>query len=140
MSKTAHSHSEVSTSANIQPGEATPTPASLPQSDVSSGVGLAGLIGLIVWILFCRTYPLTAEWLSIPGPREVLSGPNAALMAMVFTAGPMALWSVLVDRVHLRPTVLCCGRGCINSMFIVDVTYLIFCLRYDVIVFPPIRN
>ena len=104
MSKTAHSHPEVSTSANIQPGEATPAPASLPQSDVSSGVGLAGLIGLIVWILFCRTYPLTAEWLSIPGPREVLSGPNAALMAMVFTAGPMALWSVLVDRVHLRPS------------------------------------
>lgn len=73
-----------------------------PKSDVSAGVGLAGLIGLVVWILFCRTYPLTAQWLALPGPREVMSGPYAALTAMVFTAGPMAAWSVLVDRVHLR--------------------------------------
>ncbi|NQX94844.1 MAG: protein-S-isoprenylcysteine methyltransferase, partial [Erythrobacter sp.] len=79
-------------------------PARLPESDVSSGVGIAGLLGLVCWILFCRTYPLTAEWLNLPGPREVMSGPYAALMAMVFTAGPMALWSVLVDRVHLRPS------------------------------------
>ncbi|MEO0419621.1 MAG: DUF1295 domain-containing protein [Pseudomonadota bacterium] len=82
----------------------TPTPARRPESDVSSGVGIAGLLGLAVWILFCRTYPLTAEWLDLPGPREVLSGPYAALMTMVFTAGPMALWSVAVDRVHLRPS------------------------------------
>lgn len=79
-------------------------PVRLPEGDVSSGVGIAGLLGLAVWILFCRTYPLTAEWLSLSGPREVLSGPFAALAAMVFTAGPMALWSVLVDRVHLRPS------------------------------------
>ncbi|MEM7689739.1 MAG: isoprenylcysteine carboxylmethyltransferase family protein [Pseudomonadota bacterium] len=79
-------------------------PLGLPESDVSSGVGLIGLLGLAAWILFCRTYPLTAEWLNLPGPREVLSGPHAALMAMVFTAGPMALWSVAVDRVHLRPS------------------------------------
>ena len=76
----------------------------LPQSDVSAGVGLAGLLGLFVWILFCRTYPLTAEWLNLPGPRQVLSGPHAALAAMLFTAGPMAIWSLLVDRVHLRPS------------------------------------
>jgi len=36
--------------------------------------------------------------------RGVLSGPYAALAAMLFTAGPMAVWSVLVDRVHLRPS------------------------------------
>ncbi|MEM9312429.1 MAG: isoprenylcysteine carboxylmethyltransferase family protein [Pseudomonadota bacterium] len=82
----------------------TAAPKRRPTSDVSSGVGLAGLLGLCVWILFCRTYPLTAEALGLPGPRAVLSGPHAALMAMVFTAGPMALWSVLVDRVHLRPS------------------------------------
>ncbi len=76
----------------------------LPRSDVSAGVGLAGLLGLFVWILFCRTYPLTAEWLDLPGQREVLSGPHAALAAMLFTAGPMAVWSLLVDRVHLRPS------------------------------------
>ncbi len=76
--------------------------ATLPQSDVSAGVGLAGLLGLCVWLLFCRTYPLTAEFLGLPGPRQVLSGPYAALAAMVFTAGPMAIWSILVDKVHLR--------------------------------------
>ncbi|MEO1730205.1 MAG: isoprenylcysteine carboxylmethyltransferase family protein [Pseudomonadota bacterium] len=76
----------------------------LPESDVSASVGIAGLLGLTIWILFCRTYPLTAEALSLPGPREVLSGPHAALTAMLFTAGPMALWSVLVDKVHRRPS------------------------------------
>jgi len=80
------------------------TKAKLPESDVSAGVGLAGLLGLCVWVLFCRTYPLTAELLNLPGPREVLSGPFAALAAMLFTAGPMAIWSVLVDKVHLRPS------------------------------------
>jgi len=79
-------------------------PARLPQSDVSTNVGIAGLLGLVAWVLFCRSYPLIAEFLHLPGPREVLSGPYAALAAMVFTAGPMALWSVLVDKVHLRPS------------------------------------
>ncbi len=73
-----------------------------PQSDVSAGVGLAGLLGLFVWLLFCRTYPLTAEFFDLPGPRGVLSGPYAAITAMLFTAGPMAIWSLLVDRVHKR--------------------------------------
>ena len=30
-----------------------------PPSDVSTGVGLAGLIGLFVWIIFCRSYTKT---------------------------------------------------------------------------------
>ena len=34
----------------------------------------------------------------------MLSGPYAALAAMLFTAAPMVLWSVLVDKVHLRPS------------------------------------
>ncbi|AOL24052.1 Isoprenylcysteine carboxyl methyltransferase (ICMT) family protein [Erythrobacter litoralis] len=79
-----------------------------PESDVSAGVGLAGLLGLLVWILVCRTYPLIADTLglsgALSGARGVLSGPYAALAAMVFTAGPMVAWSVLVDRVHLRPS------------------------------------
>lgn len=75
-----------------------------PKSDVSSGVGLAGLLGLFVWILFCRTFPQLAEWGGLEGEYGVLSGPNAALTAMLFTAGPMAIWSILVDRVHLRPS------------------------------------
>ncbi len=74
----------------------------LPKSDVSSGVGLAGLLGLFAWILFCRTFPLIAEVIGLEGEYGVLSGPYAALTAMLFTAGPMAVWSLLVDRVHLR--------------------------------------
>nr|WP_330221259.1 hypothetical protein [Erythrobacter aurantius] len=75
-----------------------------PKSDVSSGVGLAGLLGLFVWILFCRTFPQLAQWVGLEEEYGVLSGPNAALTAMLFTAGPMAIWSILVDRVHLRPS------------------------------------
>lgn len=81
-----------------------PQGGALPQSDVSAGVGLAGLLGLFAWILFCRTYPLTAGLLALPGRHEVLSGPHAALMGLVFTAVPMALWSLVVDKVHLRPS------------------------------------
>jgi len=73
-----------------------------PTSDVSAGVGMAGLLGLASWVLFCRAYPLIAETLALPGERAVLSGPYAALTAILFTAVPMAVWSVLVDRVHLR--------------------------------------
>ncbi len=79
-------------------------PLTLPKSDVSAGVGLAGLLGLFVWILFCRTFPAFAEMVGLEGEYGVLSGPYAALTAMVFTAGPMAIWSLLVDRVHLRPS------------------------------------
>lgn len=85
-----------------------PLPTALPRSDVSTGVGLAGLAGLALWILFCRAYPQIAETIGLGGPlagqRGVLSGPYAALAAMLFTAVPMALWSVLVDKVHLRPS------------------------------------
>jgi protein-S-isoprenylcysteine O-methyltransferase Ste14 len=82
------------------------THLALPPSDVSTGVGLAGLAGLIVWIAFCRSYPEIAAALGLGGgfsaERGVLSGPYAALAAMLFTAIPMALWSVLIDKVHLR--------------------------------------
>ncbi len=79
-----------------------------PASDVSTGVGLAGLAGLIGWIAFCRSYPDIAGALALEGAlgpeRGVLSGPYAALAALLFAALPMALWSVLVDKVHLRPS------------------------------------
>jgi protein-S-isoprenylcysteine O-methyltransferase Ste14 len=85
-----------------------PVPTALPPSDVSAGVGLAGLAGLFGWIMFCRSYPAIADGLglegSLSGARGVLSGPTAALAAMLFTALPMALWSVLVDKVHRRPS------------------------------------
>ena len=79
-------------------------PTALPKSDVSSGVGLAGLLGLMVWILFCRTFPVIAEFTGLGSGYGVLSGPYAALTAMLFTAGPMAIWSIVVDKVHLRPS------------------------------------
>ncbi|NCP14106.1 MAG: DUF1295 domain-containing protein [Sphingomonadales bacterium] len=83
-------------------------PLRCPESDVSTGVGLLGLAGLLVWIAVCRLYPDIAEMLGLSGglsgERGVLSGPYAALAAMLFTALPMALWSVLIDKVHLRPS------------------------------------
>ncbi|WP_324075044.1 MAG: DUF1295 domain-containing protein [Erythrobacter sp.] len=79
-----------------------------PPSDVSAGVGLVGLIGLFAWLLFCRNYPAIAEALGLTGAlspeRGVLSGPYASLAAMLFAALPMAAWSVLVDKVHRRPS------------------------------------
>ncbi|EAQ29546.1 putative membrane protein [Erythrobacter sp. NAP1] len=88
-------------SAESHPASAS-TPLNLPKSDVSSGVGLAGLLGLMLWILFCRTFPVIVETLGLGSGYGVLSGPYAALTAMAFTAGPMAIWSLLVDKVHLR--------------------------------------
>ncbi|WP_296718375.1 DUF1295 domain-containing protein [Erythrobacter sp.] len=85
-----------------------PARSAPPPSDVSAGVGLVGLAGLFAWIAFCRSYPEIAEVLGFSGgfaaSRGVLSGPYAALAAMLFTALPMGLWSVLVDKVHRRPS------------------------------------
>jgi len=67
---------------------------------VSVGVGLVGLLGLLGWILFCRNYAPIADAFGFPGPRAPLSGPLAALAAMLFSCLPMVLWSVLVDKVH----------------------------------------
>jgi protein-S-isoprenylcysteine O-methyltransferase Ste14 len=77
-----------------------------PASDVSTGVGLVGLAGLLGWIAFCRSYPEIVQALGLHGvlsaERGILSGPYAALAAMFFTALPMMAWSLLVDKVHLR--------------------------------------
>lgn len=59
-----------------------------PQSAVSSGVGLAGLIGLGSWILIARQYGM--------------DGPYSALTACLACAVPMVIWSLLYDKVHLR--------------------------------------
>ncbi|MCB2047071.1 MAG: DUF1295 domain-containing protein [Novosphingobium sp.] len=73
-----------------------------PASDVSSGVGLAGLAGLFVWIAVCRNWAGIAEALALPGPREPMSGPYASLATLLFTGLPMVAWSLLIDRVHHR--------------------------------------
>lgn len=57
-----------------------------PESAVSTGVGLAGLAGLIAWTAVARAYGMV--------------GPLAALTALVACGVPMILWSLLVDKVH----------------------------------------
>ena len=81
-----------------------PTTDPRPASDVSTGVGLSGLAGLLLWIAVCRNWPQISEMLSFPGPRWVLSGPYAALTAVLFSTTPMVLYSLLIDKVHLRPS------------------------------------
>ena len=75
-----------------------------PASDVSAGVGLAGLAGLFAWLLICRHWPAIADLFMLPGPRAPMAGPYAAAAAVVFSGVPMVLWSVLVDKVHRRPS------------------------------------
>ncbi|MFA9201416.1 MAG: isoprenylcysteine carboxylmethyltransferase family protein [Cypionkella sp.] len=80
------------------------TPPALPPSDVSPWVGLSGLAGLFAWIMVCRHWPLVADARGVPGPRAPLDGPYAAVMAMLFSTLPMVAVSLLVDRVHRRPS------------------------------------
>lgn len=61
-----------------------------PVSAVSTGCGVAGLVGLIGWVAVARWYGM--------------DGPYAALVNLVACGVPMVLWAVLVDRVHLNPT------------------------------------
>ena len=76
----------------------------LPASDVSPWVGFVGLATLLGWIAFARLWPELAATFGLSGARGVLSGPNSALMAMVLTGLAMAAWSLLVDKVHRRPS------------------------------------
>ena len=73
-----------------------------PTSDVSVGVGLAGLAGLFIWLAICRNWPFIAPALGIEGKVGVLNGPYAALTALFFSGIPMVLWSLGMDKVHRR--------------------------------------
>ncbi|WP_018075462.1 methyltransferase family protein [Novosphingobium nitrogenifigens] len=77
-------------------------PLARPESDVSAGVGLVGLAGLLVWLFVCRNWGSLAEMIGLPGPYTPLAGPYAALAAILASGIPMVAWSLLVDRVHLR--------------------------------------
>lgn len=81
-----------------------PAPRARPVSDVSTGVGLAGLAGLFVWVLFCRNFPAIAESFGLEGPHGRLSGPYASLVSVFVVGVPMVAWSLLVDKVHRRPS------------------------------------
>ncbi|MEH6790053.1 methyltransferase family protein [Parasphingorhabdus sp.] len=61
-----------------------------PESAVSHGVGVAGLLGLAAWVLIARQYGM--------------DGPYSALAACLACAVPMIVWSLLMDKVHLRPS------------------------------------
>jgi protein-S-isoprenylcysteine O-methyltransferase Ste14 len=61
-----------------------------PRSAVTYGVGLAGLVGLVSWLLIARHYQF--------------SGPNAAIVAVLSCGIPMVLWSLLIDKVHHNPS------------------------------------
>ncbi len=61
-----------------------------PPSAVSTGTGLAGLAGLLAWVAVARWFGM--------------DGPYSALVNLAACGVPMVLWSVLVDKVHLRPS------------------------------------
>jgi Isoprenylcysteine carboxyl methyltransferase (ICMT) family len=61
-----------------------------PPSAVSHGVGVAGLAGLLAWVALALS--------------TGMNGPFAALANVFFCGLPMALWSLLVDKVHRNPS------------------------------------
>ena len=61
-----------------------------PASAVSTGVGLAGLLGLAGWTAAGRAWGM--------------EGPLAALCGVLACGVPMVLWSLLVDKVHRNPS------------------------------------
>ena len=63
-----------------------------PKSAVSTGCGVAGLVGLLAWIGFARFHD------------PVMDGPYAALTNLIACGVPMLLWAVFVDKVHRNPT------------------------------------
>lgn len=61
-----------------------------PKSAVSTGVGLAGLAGLLAWFAIARTFGM--------------SGPLSALANVAFCGLAMVVWSIFVDKVHRNPS------------------------------------
>lgn len=75
-----------------------------PASDVSAVVGWLGLAALAVWVAICHFWPEIVRALGLPGAAERLTGPHAALAGLAVTALPMVAWSLLVEKVHRRPS------------------------------------
>lgn len=61
-----------------------------PASAVTTGTGLVGLAGLLMWTGIARWFGM--------------DGPYAALVNVAATGIPMALWSVVVGKVHRNPS------------------------------------
>lgn len=75
-----------------------------PVSDVSHGVGISGLCGLFAWLTIARNWPAISGAIGLGGPQARLDGPYGALICVVACGVPMVLWSLLVDKVHRRPS------------------------------------
>ena len=75
-----------------------------PASAVGIGVGLSGLTGLAIWVMIARNFGALADILGFPGLPERASGPNAALLGIIACGAPMILWSLLIEKVHRRPS------------------------------------
>ena len=69
-----------------------------------AGTGLAGVVGLALWVLTCRFWPQIVTKLGLSAPAEVMDGPSAALAALLFSGSAMVAWALLVEKVHLRPS------------------------------------
>ncbi len=61
-----------------------------PASAVSTGVGVVGLAGLLVWVGISRWFGL--------------DGPYSAMVNVLACGVPMVIWSVFVDKVHRNAT------------------------------------
>ena len=70
--------------------QSAPAISTRPKSAVSTGVGLAGLAGLMAWFAVARGFGM--------------SGPYSALINVAACGVPMVLWSIFVDKVHRNPS------------------------------------
>ncbi|MFM6854744.1 MAG: methyltransferase family protein [Sphingopyxis sp.] len=68
----------------------TPGRAVCPPSAVSTGAGLAGLAGLLIWFAAARHWGM--------------DGPDSALSSVALCGVFMTAWSLMVDKVHRRPS------------------------------------
>lgn len=75
-----------------------------PASAVSAAVGLCGLLGLTAAVLIARNFGSIMNMIGFPGWPDRADGGYSALVALVFCGLPMVLWSLLVNKVHLRPS------------------------------------
>ncbi len=75
-----------------------------PVSAVSTAVGLCGLFGLALAVIIARNFGNIGAALGYPDWPALADGPYSALVSLVFCGLPMVLWSLLVDKVHRRPS------------------------------------
>jgi Isoprenylcysteine carboxyl methyltransferase (ICMT) family len=75
-----------------------------PASAVSTAVGVSGLFGLVLAVIIARNFGSIGAVLGFPGWPALADGPYSAMVALVFCGLPMVLWSLLVDKVHRRPS------------------------------------